>query len=113
MTSLASAAAFPVMAETFAATSPFPGAHLPVAQAGSVTTASAYDSHPANPQAPQFAPGRQARTASILGSTLTANFFAAYARANPQTMPNTANTINPANAVVQRFSIFLHLEISS
>ena len=50
---------------------------------GSMTQASAYDSHPANPQAPQLAPGRQALTASILGSTFTAKRLAMNARAIP------------------------------
>ncbi len=94
-----------MMAATFSATSCFPGAHFPGGQLASMTHASAYDSHPANPHAPQLAPGRQALTASILGSTFTANCLATNAKAVPVRAPNTAKKIIPINAMVQTFSM--------
>ena len=51
---------------------------------GFVTTASAYCSHPANPQAPQCAWARTSFTCSTFGLIVTENFFAAKASAEAE-----------------------------
>ena len=55
--------------------------------------AAARPSHPGNPQAPQFAPGRQFLTAKTLGSTSTAKTFEAIERTTPNRPPIIARMI--------------------
>src|SRR3989338_2245392 len=81
-------ASTPIILLTFLVTSAPPAVHAFV-RASPLIIALANPTHPGNPQAPQFDPGRALITASSLGSNFTKNFLEARERLTPNTKPRT------------------------